>query len=102
MPIGMPMAIHQHNLAPNNWYGETTQQAIGRQNADRNATFNDARAATDAFKPTAGPSDMFWVMESDGVDKTLMSFATIDTFNDGRWMVDHADGTAYYLRGHPL
>jgi hypothetical protein len=98
----VPVPMAAFNPAATTWYGPTAQEVAANDAATRAATVGAARAATDAFKPAASPGDMFWVMEADGVTKTMMSFAAIDTFNDGRWMIDQAGGTAYYLRGHPL
>jgi hypothetical protein len=83
-------------------YGRTQGEVERDQAYQRNQTADAARLATQRFKPVAEPHDMFWVVEANGQRRTLMSFATIGTFTDGRWMIDGADRIAYYLRGHPL
>ena len=84
------------------YYGRTRAEVMRDQMFQRNESAAAARSATERFKPGAQPHDMFWVVEADGQTRNLMSFATIQTFTDGRWVMDGIDGIAYYLRGHPL
>ena len=85
-----------------NHYGRTRSEVMRDQAYQRNQTAGAARAATERFKPDAQPHDLFWVVEADGYTRNLMSFATIQTYKDGRWVMDSIEGIAYYLRGYPL
>jgi hypothetical protein len=84
------------------YYGRTRGEVVHDNQFIRNETVAAARAATDRFKPDAQPADRFWCVEADGVTRNLLSFATICSYTDGRWMMDSSEGVAYYLRGHPL
>jgi hypothetical protein len=81
------------------YIGRTPAQvdAEGRAQAARSQDI--AREATRQWKPNARPEDFFWVWNSDRTYRMLLTFATIDTFNDGGvWHTDEA-GIAYYVRG---
>ena len=83
-------------------YGRTRPEVMRDQAYQRNQTAAAARVATERFKPDAQPHDLFWVVEADGYTRNLMSFATIQTYKDGRWVMDGIEGIAYFLRGYPL
>lgn len=69
----------------------------------RRQTEEATRRATNRWKPNAEPEDEFMVVDQDGRQSGLMSFATIDDVfgKDGRWLVG-ADGIAYFLKGFPI
>lgn len=107
---GAPLASHnpfQNQELP----GATLHPHYGRTRAEvqrdeaeiRRQTEEATRRATNRWKPNAEPEDEFMVVDQDGRQSGLMSFATIDDVfgKDGRWLVG-ADGIAYFLKGFPI
>ena len=97
MPGTIPTMVNGNTPA---WWGRTAQELAEEEGRQRESTAAAARDATNRAKPAAQPSDMFYVVSADGTSRTLMSFATIEDLEDGRWMRDPADGISFYMRGH--
>jgi hypothetical protein len=83
------------------YYGRTQAEVQYNDNVRRAQTLAAAQNATSRFSPNASPSDLFFVFDHQG-NRSLQSFATIETYADGRWLMNAADNTSYYDRRYPL
>jgi hypothetical protein len=92
-----PNVMGRAGAAP--YLGRTPAQLDAEARAQAWRHQDIARESTRRWRPNARPEDFFWVWNSDRSHRMLLSFATIDSFEDGGvWHTDGA-GIAYYVRG---
>jgi hypothetical protein len=90
------------NAGTTPFYGRTSNQVEAQGRVQAFQQQDIAREATRQWKPNARPEDFFWVWNAERTFRMLLSFGTIESFNDGGvWHTDEA-GIAYYVRGQAV
>jgi hypothetical protein len=82
------------------YYGRTRAQVEAEGRLIEARAQDVTREATRHWKPNARPEDFFWCWNPERTVRMLLSFATIESFQDGGvWHNDDGTGIAYYVRG---
>jgi ribosomal protein L28 len=82
------------------FYGRTRAQAEAEGRLIDARAQDRTREATRNWQPNARPEEFFWVWSPERTVRMLLTFATIQTFDDGGvWHNDPVTDIAYYVRG---